>query len=84
MLRALIKSREMLARWGVDSDDMCMVLFAMLEEGLAYAEALRAYSEYRCRSCTAIERDMEAACVRKGCWCGARYILEKCYEEAIR
>ena len=61
-----------------------MVLFAMLEEGCGYAEALRAYVEFDGRSRTEIERIMEEAARAAGHWIGARYILEDCYREAIQ
>ena len=84
MLKALTKARELLTHRGVWSREMNMVLFAMLEEGYGYAEALRAYSEYDGRSRTEIERIMEEAARAAGHWTGARYILEDCYREAIR
>lgn len=83
-MKALIKAAELLAARGLDSKEMDMVLFAMLEEGYGYAEAVRAYAEYVGRSRTEIETNMEEAARRAGHWTGARYILEDCYMEAIR
>lgn len=83
-MRTLIKAAELLARRGLDSKEMDMVLYAMLEEGYGYAEALRAYSDFDGRSRTEIERIMEEEARRAGRWTGARYILEDCYMEAIR
>ena len=84
MVRALIKAAEMLARRGLYCKEMDMVLFAMLDEGYSYAEALRAYSDFDGRSRTEIERIMEEEARQAGHWTGARYILEDCYREAIR
>ena len=83
-MKLLIKAAEMLARRGLASKEMDMVLFAMLEEGYGYAEALRAYAEFDGRSRLEIERIMEEEARRSGHWTGARYILEDCYREAIR
>ena len=83
-MKMLIKAAEMLARRGLASTEMDMVLFAMLEEGYGYAEALRAYAEFDGRSRVEIERIMEEEARRSGYWTGARYILEDCYREAIR
>lgn len=83
-MRMLIKAAELLARRGLDSKEMGMVLYAMLEEGYGYAEALRAYSDFDGRSRTEIERIIEEAARMAGHWTGARYILEDCYREAIR
>lgn len=83
-MRMLIKAAELLARRGLDSKEMDMVLYAMLEEGCGYAEALRAYSDFDGRSRTEIERIIEEAARMAGHWTGARYILEDCYREAIR
>ena len=83
-MRALIKAAEMLARRGLHCKEMDMILFAMLDEGYSYAEALRAYSEFDGRSRTEIERNMEEEARMAGHWTGARYILEDCYREAIR
>ena len=83
-MRLLIKAAELLARRGLDSKEMDMVLYAMLEEGYGYAEALRAYSDFDGRSRTEIENIMEEAARMAGHWTGARYILEDCYREAIR
>lgn len=84
MLKSLYRARELLRLRGVWSQEMGMVLFAMLEEGWGYAEALRAYSDFAGMSRTEIERKMEEACRAAGRWTGARYILEDCYREAIR
>ena len=84
MLKALIAAAEMLARRGINNKEADMVLFAMLEEGIGYAEALRAYVEYDGRSRAEIERIMEEAARDAGQWTGIRYILEDCYREAIR
>ena len=83
-MKLLIKAAELLARRGLASKEMDMVLFAMLEEGYGYAEALRAYAEFDGRSRTEIEQIMEEAARRAWHWTGARYILEECYMEAIR
>lgn len=83
-MKLLIKAAELLARRGLASKEMDMVLFAMLEEGYGYAEALRAYVEFDGRSRVEIERVMEEEARRSGQWTGARYILEDCYREAIR
>ena len=82
-MRNLIKAGELLARRGLDSKEMDLVLFAMLEEGYGYAEALRAYAEFDGRSRREIEQTMEEAARSAGHWTGARYILEDCYREAI-
>lgn len=84
MLKALIAAAEMLARRGINNKEADMVLFAMLEEGIGYAEALRAYVEYDGRSRAEIERIMEEAARDAGQWTGIRYILEDCYRGAIR
>lgn len=83
-MRSLIKARDLLVRRGIWNREMVMVLFAMLEEGYGYAEALRAYVEFDGRSRTEVERLMEEAARMAGHWTGARYILEDCYREAIR
>ena len=83
-MKNLIKAAEMLARRGLASKEMDMVLFAMLEEGYGYAEAVRAYAEFDGRARWEIEREMEEAARSAGRWTGARYILEDCYREAIR
>ena len=83
-MKNLIKAAEMLARRGLDSKEMDLVLFAMLAEGYGYAEALRAYVEFDGRSRCEIEQTMEDAARSAGHWTGARYILEDCYKEAIR
>lgn len=83
-MKSLYRARELLSLRGVWSQEMGMVLFAMLEEGWGYAEALRAYSDFSGMSRTEIERKMEEACRAAGRWTGARYILEDCYREAIR
>lgn len=84
ILRYLIKAAELLARRGLHSKEMDMVLFAMLEKGYGYAEAIRAYVEFDGRSRCEIECLMEEAARSAGHWTGARYILEDCYREAIR
>lgn len=83
-MRNLIKAGELLARRGLDSKEMDLVLFAMLEEGYGYAEALLAYAEFDGRPRCEIERQMEEAARSAGHWTGARYILEECYREATR
>lgn len=83
-MKALIKAAELLAVRGLDSKEMDMVLYAMLEEGYGYAEALRAYAEFYGRSPAEVESAMEEAARRAGHQTGARYILEDCYMEAIR
>lgn len=83
-MKSLIKAAELLARRGLACKEMDMVLFAMLEEGYGYAEAVRAYVEFDGRSRTEVEGIMEDEARRSGHWTGARYILEDCYREAIR
>ena len=83
-MKLLIKAAELLARRGLASKEMDMVLYAMLEEGCGYAEAIRAYAEFDGRSRCEIERLMEEAARAAGHWTGARYILEDCYREAIQ
>ena len=83
-MRMLITAHDLLAVRGLWNDELCMVLFAMLAEGIGYAEALRAYAEFSGRSCACIERTMEEAVRIAGFWTGARYILEECYREGIR
>lgn len=83
-MRNLINAAKALARWGLDCKEIDMVLFAMLEAGYGYAEALRAYAEFDGRSRPEIERVMEEAARMAGHWNGIRYILEECYREAIR
>lgn len=84
MLNTLIKAAEMLARRGINSKEADMVLFAMLEDGIGYTEALRYYAEFEGRSRTEIEGRMEEAARNAWHWTGIRYILEDCYKEAIR
>lgn len=84
LLKTLMKAAEMLARRGLCCKEMDMVLYAMLDEGWSYSEALCAYSEFDGRSRAEIERIMEEEARQAGRWTGARYILEDCYKEAIR
>lgn len=83
-MKKLIKAAELLARRGLHSKEMDLVLFAMLEEGYGYGEALRAYVDFDGRARCEIEREMEEAARAAGHWTGARYILEECYREGIR
>lgn len=84
LLRMLITAHDLLAVRGLWNTELCMVLFAMLSEGIGYAAALRAYAEFSGRSFASIERTMEEAARTAGFWEGARYILEECYREGIR
>lgn len=84
MLKELNLARELLSRRGLWNEEMTMVLFAMLAEGIGYAEALRSYAQFAARSCASIEQAMDAAAAAAGQWVGARYILEECYRRAIR
>ena len=84
MLSALYKARERLVSRGIWNREMVMVLFGMLEEGVSYSESLRAYAEYEGKSICEVERAMETAAINAGIWSGARYILERCYQEAIQ
>lgn len=83
-MKKLITAHDLLAFRGLWNTEMCMVLFAMLSEGIGYAAALRAYAEFIGRSFASIERTMEEAARTAGFWEGARYILEECYREGIR
>lgn len=83
-MKSLIKAAEMLARRGINNKEADIVLFAMLEDGIGYTDALRYYAEFDGRSRTEIEGRMEEA-ARDAWHCtGIRYILEDCYREAIQ
>ena len=84
MLKSLIAAAEMLARRGICCKEADMVLFAMLEDGIGYTDALRYYVEFDGRSRTEIEGRMEEAARDAGRWTGIRHILEDCYREAIQ
>lgn len=84
MLKSLYMARERLVSRGIWNREMLMVLFAMLEEGVSYSESLRFYAEFEGKSTCEVERAMETAAINAGIWSGARYILERCYQEAIQ
>lgn len=83
-MKSLIKAAEMLARRGINNKEADIVLFAMLEDGIGYTDALRYYAEFDGRSRTEIEGRMEEAARDAWHWTGIRYILEDCYREAIQ
>lgn len=82
-MRNLIRARDLLLRRGVWCQEMCLILFAMLEEGIGYAEALRYYADFVGVSRAEMERRLEEACRAAGRWTGARYILEDCYRRGL-
>lgn len=82
-MKNLIKARNLLVRRGIWCRDMCMVLYAMMEEGYGYAEALQAYADYEFVSRAEMERRLEESCRRAGIWTGARYTLEECYRRGL-
>lgn len=84
LLRALYKAAELLARRGVASREADMVLYAMLEDDLSYAEAVKAYADFYDLSCAAVERKLEQDVRAAGRWCGARKLMEDCYQEAVQ
>lgn len=81
MLKALYLARESLNKKRIWNTDMVMVLFAMLEEGVSYTEALRAYAEYLGKTPVEVEGMLLKASMDAGLWSGPRYILERCYQE---
>lgn len=82
-MKNLRKAVDLLALKGIESQEMTLVLFAMLHMGVGYAEALRYYADFVGVSRVEMEGRLEEACRAAGRWTGARYILEDCYRSGL-
>ena len=79
MLKALYAAEMILHEQRVFNRDAEMVLFAMLDEGMSFDEALESWAEFSGQRRDDIEDRMNRSC-RLTCKANVRYLLERCCE----